>query len=154
MENNKRQQKGFSLIELMVVVAIMGILSAIAIPAYQVYVARSQVAEAVQLLGGIKSTVIEYKASRGQWPLDNGAAGIAINALDIAGKFVEQVEVGRDLLGAAVSGSITATMKTNGVALALRGKKVTFVPENVSTGQIWHCMSNIENRYLPSICRN
>ncbi|MGH8755147.1 MAG: pilin, partial [Burkholderiales bacterium] len=65
----KLLQKGFTLIELMIVVAIIGILAAVAIPAYQDYTARAQVTEAVGLLSGGKTPMAEYYADKGVWPL-------------------------------------------------------------------------------------
>ncbi|EMT5308843.1 pilin [Neisseria gonorrhoeae] len=68
-------QKGFTLIELMIVIAIVGILAAVALPAYQDYTARAQVSEAILLAEGQKSAVTEYYLNNGEWPADNGAAG-------------------------------------------------------------------------------
>src|SRR5690349_22230980 len=68
-----RQAKGFTLIELMIVVAIIGILAAIAIPAYQDYIARAQASEAVQLLAGGKTPLYEFFANEGRWPMDPGS---------------------------------------------------------------------------------
>ncbi|EMT7672112.1 pilin [Neisseria gonorrhoeae] len=68
-------QKGFTLIELMIVIAIVGILAAVALPAYQDYTARAQVSEAILLAEGQKSAVTEYYLNNGKWPADNGAAG-------------------------------------------------------------------------------
>ncbi|EMT1617479.1 pilin [Neisseria gonorrhoeae] len=70
-------QKGFTLIELMIVIAIVGILAAVALPAYQDYTARAQVSEAILLAEGQKSAVTEYYLNNGKWPADNGAAGVA-----------------------------------------------------------------------------
>ncbi|EMR8617805.1 pilin [Neisseria gonorrhoeae] len=67
-------QKGFTLIELMIVIAIVGILAAVALPAYQDYTARAQVSEAILLAEGQKSAVTEYYLNNGKWPADNGAA--------------------------------------------------------------------------------
>ncbi|ENW5879376.1 pilin [Neisseria gonorrhoeae] len=72
-------QKGFTLIELMIVIAIVGILAAVALPAYQDYTARAQVSEAILLAEGQKSAVTEYYLNNGKWPADNGAAGKKID---------------------------------------------------------------------------
>ncbi|EMT3413281.1 pilin [Neisseria gonorrhoeae] len=70
-------QKGFTLIELMIVIAIVGILAAVALPAYQDYTARAQVSEAILLAEGQKSAVTEYYLNHGTWPKDNASAGVA-----------------------------------------------------------------------------
>ncbi|WP_164715827.1 pilin, partial [Neisseria gonorrhoeae] len=85
-------QKGFTLIELMIVIAIVGILAAVALPAYQDYTARAQVSEAILLAEGQKSAVTEYYPNNGEWPKDNDSAGVA-SASKIIGKYVKQVEV-------------------------------------------------------------
>ncbi|EMS3255689.1 pilin, partial [Neisseria gonorrhoeae] len=85
-------QKGFTLIELMIVIAIVGILAAVALPAYQDYTARAQVSEAILLAEGQKSAVTEYYLNNGIWPENNGDAGVA-SPSDIKGKYVESVTV-------------------------------------------------------------
>ncbi|EPI7530468.1 pilin [Neisseria gonorrhoeae] len=85
-------QKGFTLIELMIVIAIVGILAAVALPAYQDYTARAQVSEAILLAEGQKSAVTEYYLNNGIWPENNGAAGVA-SPTDIKGKYVKSVTV-------------------------------------------------------------
>ncbi|ENW4229393.1 prepilin-type N-terminal cleavage/methylation domain-containing protein, partial [Neisseria gonorrhoeae] len=99
-------QKGFTLIELMIVIAIVGILAAVALPAYQDYTARAQVSEAILLAEGQKSAVTEYYLNHGIWPANNGNAGVASPA-DIKGKYVESVTV--------ANGVVTAQMKPSGV---------------------------------------
>ncbi|HFB1046346.1 TPA: pilin, partial [Neisseria gonorrhoeae] len=99
-------QKGFTLIELMIVIAIVGILAAVALPAYQDYTARAQVSEAILLAEGQKSAVTEYYLNHGIWPADNGAAGVASSS-SIKGKYVKEVEVN--------NGVVTAQMKPDGV---------------------------------------
>ncbi|ENW4842269.1 pilin, partial [Neisseria gonorrhoeae] len=90
-------QKGFTLIELMIVIAIVGILAAVALPAYQDYTARAQVSEAILLAEGQKSAVTEYYLNNGKWPADNGAAGVA-SASTIKGKYVQKVEVAKGVV--------------------------------------------------------
>ncbi|HGM0428188.1 TPA: pilin, partial [Neisseria gonorrhoeae] len=85
-------QKGFTLIELMIVIAIVGILAAVALPAYQDYTARAQVSEAILLAEGQKSAVTEYYLNHGEWPENNDSAGVA-SASKIIGKYVQKVEV-------------------------------------------------------------
>lgn len=147
------KREGFTLIELMVVIAIIGILAAIALPAYQTYIARAQVSEAMQLLDGIKTTVTEYHADRGVWPVDNGSAGIAINAADIHGNYVEKIIVGENLAGGAVPGVVKAVLKNTGIAHAIQGKKIVFTPVKHNGSYEWQCMSDAAPNILPSVCR-
>ena len=86
----KRLNSGFTLIELMIVVAIIGILAAVAIPQYQNYVARAQVAEGLTLASGAKTAVAEYFNMNGKWPIDNEAAGMPDYG-DISGKYINKV---------------------------------------------------------------
>ncbi|HHS0757379.1 TPA: pilin, partial [Neisseria meningitidis] len=109
-------QKGFTLIELMIVIAIVGILAAVALPAYQDYTARAQVSEAILLAEGQKSAVTEYYLNHGEWPGDNSSAGVASSS-EIKGKYVEKVEVAK--------GVITATMLSTGVNKEIQGKKLS-----------------------------
>ncbi|HGO9308183.1 TPA: pilin, partial [Neisseria meningitidis] len=100
-------QKGFTLIELMIVIAIVGILAAVALPAYQDYTARAQVSEAILLAEGQKSAVTEYYLNHGIWPANNSSAGVASVSTDIKGKYVQSVTV--------ANGVITAQMASSGV---------------------------------------
>ncbi|HEZ8475025.1 TPA: pilin, partial [Neisseria gonorrhoeae] len=108
-------QKGFTLIELMIVIAIVGILAAVALPAYQDYTARAQVSEAILLAEGQKSAVTEYYLNNGKWPENNGDAGVASSS-SIIGKYVESVTV--------TNGVVTAKMKSDGVNKEIQGKKL------------------------------
>ncbi|ENS6798846.1 prepilin-type N-terminal cleavage/methylation domain-containing protein, partial [Neisseria gonorrhoeae] len=107
-------QKGFTLIELMIVIAIVGILAAVALPAYQDYTARAQVSEAILLAEGQKSAVTEYYLNNGIWPKDNASAGVASTPTDIKGKYVQKVEVN--------NGVVTAQMNPSGVNKEIQGK--------------------------------
>ncbi|EPI1718145.1 pilin [Neisseria gonorrhoeae] len=110
-------QKGFTLIELMIVIAIVGILAAVALPAYQDYTARAQVSEAILLAEGQKSAVAGYCPNHGKWPENNASAGVASSPTDIKGKYVESVTVAK--------GVVTAEMKSDGVNKEIQGKKLS-----------------------------
>ena len=91
----KAIQKGFTLIELMIVVAIIGILAAIAIPAYQDYTIRAQVSEGLSLASDVKAGVAEFMAQTGDWPVDLIEAGLGASAVlgDKSGRYVESLNV-------------------------------------------------------------
>ncbi|EPH8196634.1 pilin, partial [Neisseria gonorrhoeae] len=110
-------QKGFTLIELMIVIAIVGILAAVALPAYQDYTARAQVSEAILLAEGQKSAVTEYYLNNGIWPKDNASAGVASTPTDIKGKYVQKVEVN--------NGVVTATMASSNVNKEIKDKRLS-----------------------------
>ncbi|HEZ1981703.1 TPA: pilin, partial [Neisseria meningitidis] len=123
-------QKGFTLIELMIVIAIVGILAAVALPAYQDYTARAQVSEAILLAEGQKSAVTEYYLNHGIWPGDNSSAGVASSST-IKGKYVEKVEVAK--------GVITAEMKSSGVNKEIQGKKLSLWAKRQAGSVKWFC---------------
>ncbi|HGT2083652.1 TPA: pilin, partial [Neisseria gonorrhoeae] len=123
-------QKGFTLIELMIVIAIVGILAAVALPAYQDYTARAQVSEAILLAEGQKSAVTEYYLNNGKWPENNGAAGVA-SASDIKGKYVESVTV--------ANGVVTAKMASTGVNKEIQGKKLSLWAKRQDGSVKWFC---------------
>ncbi|HEZ9676863.1 TPA: pilin, partial [Neisseria gonorrhoeae] len=123
-------QKGFTLIELMIVIAIVGILAAVALPAYQDYTARAQVSEAILLAEGQKSAVTEYYLNHGEWPEDNDKAGVA-SPSDIKGKYVESVTVAK--------GVVTAKMKPSGVNNEIQGKRLSLWAKRENGSVKWFC---------------
>ncbi|EPI5636985.1 pilin, partial [Neisseria gonorrhoeae] len=123
-------QKGFTLIELMIVIAIVGILAAVALPAYQDYTARAQVSEAILLAEGQKSAVTEYYLNHGKWPKDNTSAGVA-SASDIKGKYVKSVTV--------TNGVVTAQMKPSGVNNEIKGKRLSLWAKRENGSVKWFC---------------
>ncbi|HFA1750379.1 TPA: pilin, partial [Neisseria gonorrhoeae] len=123
-------QKGFTLIELMIVIAIVGILAAVALPAYQDYTARAQVSEAILLAEGQKSAVTEYYLNNGKWPEDNDKAGVA-SSDKIKGKYVESVTVEK--------GVVTAKMLSSGVNKEIQGKKLSLWAKREDGSVKWFC---------------
>ncbi|MCL5812493.1 pilin [Neisseria meningitidis] len=160
-------QKGFTLIELMIVIAIVGILAAVALPAYQDYTARAQVSEAILLAEGQKSAVTEYYLNHGEWPGDNSSAGVATSS-KIKGKYVAGVKVEK--------GVITATMLSSGVNKEIQGKKLSLWAKRQAGSVKWFCgqpvtrddakatnddvtadndaTKKIDTKHLPSTCRD
>ncbi len=149
-------QKGFTLIELMIVVAIIGILAAVAIPAYQDYVARSQASEAMSLADGVKIPLSEYMIEHGTCPDNSTAAvgGIAAST-DITGRYVEAVETGGTFAetGEVDSCTITVKFKDDNIAAGLKGHTIVFTAQNNAGSTGWKCTSaDIDQKYLPSTC--
>jgi len=139
-----KKQQGFTLIELMIVVAIIGILAAIAIPAYQDYTIRAQVSEGLNLSGGAKAAVTEYTMDTGAFPGNNNDAGLSTDT-DINGKYTTKVTVGS-------KGVITVTYGGSAHAL-ISGKTLTMTP-NTNAGSVeWACSSALADKHLPAACR-
>jgi type IV pilus assembly protein PilA len=140
----KKYQQGFTLIELMIVIAILGILMAIAIPAYQDYAVRAKVSEGINLAGAAKLAVAETWSSRGRLPQNNSSAGLPA-AASITGPYVSQVSVGTDGLV-----SITYTAKEPKIS----GNILLLSPTTLVGSVTWRCKSTtVQARYLPSECR-
>ncbi|WP_118835512.1 pilin [Neisseria meningitidis] len=152
----KAIQKGFTLIELMIVIAIVGILAVVALPAYQDYTARAQMSEALTLAEGQKSAVVEYYSDKGVFPADNAAAGIAA-ASEITGKYVASVTVGTTGTNGDAKATITAKMKSSGVNTDIKEKELMLEGSQNKGSFSWVCKkgntSPVDDKFLPSSCR-
>jgi type IV pilus assembly protein PilA len=125
------KQRGFTLIELMIVVAIIGILAAIAIPAYTNYTIRAQVTEGINMAALAKTPIMDAFLNNGEAPADRSEAGMTANATDTRGKYVESVEV--------INGTIVVTFGFDSNAV-ISGDTVTLTPyETANLGVVWRC---------------
>ena len=138
------KQSGFTLIELMVVVAVIGVLSAIAIPQYQNYVARAQVAEGFSLVSSGKMAVAEYYNENGSFPANNAAARLGA-ANTIIGKYVGSVTVD--------TGKLTVAFNTTTAHDDLQGKNFVLTPKDNGGSISWSCgVGTVGTDYLPNSC--
>jgi type IV pilus assembly protein PilA len=160
----KTLQKGFTLIELMIVVAIIGILAAIAIPAYQDYTIRAQVSEGFSLAAAAKAAVAETFINTGSAPANRTEAGMSASATDTFGKYVSGVSI--------LNGAITVLYTGDDVNAAIDGDTLALTPYTTADGSVtWACgaaaapsgstlmngsadgSTTLDGKYLPASCR-
>ncbi len=147
----KSVQKGFTLIELMIVVAIIGILAAIAIPAYQDYTIRAQVTEGLNLASDLKAAIGELYADTGSGAnIDSGSNGLPA-ATAKSGKYVSQIAVADGVITITYGNDANAKLQATG------SNALTLVPgTNVNEDIVWYCGGSgttIAEKYLPASCR-
>lgn len=140
----KKIQKGFTLIELMIVVAIVGILAAVGLPAYQDYTTRAKLTEAISLVQGAKTSISEIYQQTGSYPADNAAAQMGAAAAFVTDEITTITNA---------SGTVTVVLKAFGGIDA--ADELIFTPsETAGVGITWACTTGgtIEAKYLPSSC--
>ncbi|MCB1690223.1 MAG: pilin [Halioglobus sp.] len=161
MTIQKKAQQGFTLIELMIVIAIVGILAAIALPAYQDYIVRSKMSEPLAALAEAKTTVAEYVAANGNYPL-SGAEAFGINTSDRDSDILKNLSIADVSAGEVVR--IVANVRQNVWAGGARSDTTLAFQLSGSTNadgtMTWDCVpgdasgaSKIETKYLPANCR-
>jgi type IV pilus assembly protein PilA len=147
MKSMQKLQQGFTLIELMIVIAILGILMAIAIPAYQDYTVRAKVSEGMNVAGAAKLAVAETYQTKGTWPTDNPSAGLPTAASIIGNNVSGVLVLGTGRIQVTYSGDPKITGKVLVLSPSYPGGAVTWTCK-ASTG------TTVADKYLPSSCRS
>lgn len=143
--HHTRAAPGFTLIELMIVVAIIAILAAIAIPAYEIYLIRAQVSEGMVLSAGPETAIWGYYVDKGVYPPNNASAGLPASPASISGKYVKSVTVTGGVISATFGPGASSKIANSAFVLSA-------ITKGGSIG--WTCRpSNVSPIYLPTACR-
>ncbi len=157
-----QQHAGFTLIELMIVVAIIGILASIALPSYQDYTVRAQVAESLVLTGELKSRLLEHYRARGRWPSDNADGGMPAPE-QLLGNYVDRVDIDNGAMHVRLGNRVNALV--SGQVVSIRPLVVTGSPMSPVSWTCGHApapngmeavaedRTTVSDRVLPSTCR-
>lgn len=130
--HERSRAAGFTLIELMIVVAIIGILASMAIPAYQTFVIRAQVSEGMNLVAAAKPPILASYLDRGEAPANRAAAGLSANATDTVGSYVSSVDI--------TNGVLVVTYGGASASAQISGRTATLTPyETPERGIVWRC---------------
>jgi type IV pilus assembly protein PilA len=148
-----KKVQGFTLIELMIVVAIIGILAAIALPAYSDYTKRTHVSEGLSLASSAKSSITEYYADRGHYPDDNGAAGLAKDT-SILGNAVDSVKVVSNVITITYNAKVATNQKLALAASATAGSVKWFCGYAIPSGLLASGHTTVLQKWLPATCRS
>lgn len=143
----RKNQQGFTLIELMIVVAIIGILAAVAVPAYQDYTVRAKVTEGINVAAAAKASVADYWSTKNAFPADNAAAGLG-DATSYATTYVQSVTVTNGVIDIAFLAAIGSGVTD--------GQIIKFTPTATTAGVLeWSCTtgSDLPSKFLPAQCR-
>jgi len=141
----KKIQQGFTLIEVLIVIAIIGLLAALAIPAFQAYTIRAQVSEGLNIAGPVQTGVAEFNFDKGTFPIDNSDASLQIPT-NYFGNYVDSI---------SVSDAVISIRFGNGANAKIYGETLTLTATKLGGSITWTCASGgvISAFYLPSICR-
>ena len=142
----KQMQQGFTLIELMIVVAIIGILASIALPAYQNYMARAQASESIVMLDGAKTTIEDYSVSDGKFYAT--LAALTAAGVRVSGQYGSIIGTNAD--SSKASGDVVYKFSASGVNPQLKGKQVWFNRTDVGD---WSCKTDLSSKFSPKKCQ-